>query len=176
MFYSNRLEKDLESAKARTLIWSLDKFLRYVPVSALWDKDRGYLVQNYASVVLALASRQNLAFRPVRKNEWQALGVGVSKGAEGFAPLSYVPEELQAIVRDSSAQPKKREFGIIAGRRLLDEQFTYDNLLQVFGKLSVRARRDPFQIYSRHQSRRTKFFSAAGQRRKADARASPKRG
>jgi CHAT domain-containing protein/Tfp pilus assembly protein PilF len=128
------LEKDLDAAKARTLVWSLDKFLRYVPVSALWDKDKGYLVQNYASVILALASRQNLAFRPTRKNQWQALGVGVSKKSEGFAPLSYVPEELQAIVRDSSAQPKKREFGIIAGRRLLDEQFTYDSFLKSLGK------------------------------------------
>ncbi|MDQ2856996.1 MAG: tetratricopeptide repeat protein, partial [Acidobacteriota bacterium] len=124
------LEKDLKAAKVRTLVWSLDKFLRYAPVSALWDKDGGYLVQKYASVVLALASRQNLAFRPARKNEWQALGVGVSKKAEGFAPLSYVPEELQAIVRDSSAQPKNRELGLIAGRRLLDEQFTYDSFLK----------------------------------------------
>ncbi len=128
------IEKDLESVKARTLIWSLDKFLRYVPVSALWDKDRGYLVQDYASVILALASRQSLAFRPANKNQWQALGVGVSKSAEGFGPLSYVSEELRAIVRDSSAQPKKREFGMIAGRRLLDEQFTYDSLLQSLGK------------------------------------------
>lgn len=127
------LEKDLELVKAQTLIWSLDKFLRYTPVSALWDKDKGYLVQHYASVVLALASRQDLAFRPARKNEWQALGVGVSKAVEGFASLGYVPEELQAIVRDSSAQPKKREFGIIAGRRLLDEQFTHDSFLKALG-------------------------------------------
>ena len=91
------------------------------------------LVQNYASVVLALASRQDLAFRPVGKNQWQALGVGVSKGANGFSPLSYVSKELQAIVRDSSAQPKRKESGMIAGRRLLDEQFTYDSFLKSLG-------------------------------------------
>lgn len=127
------LEKDLELARAKTLIWSLDKFLRYVPVAALWDKDRGYVVQNYGSVVLALASRQNLAFRPTNKDQWQALGVGVSKRAEGFDALSYVPKELEAIIQDSSVQPKQRERGMIAGRRLLDEQFTYDSLLKSLG-------------------------------------------
>ena len=127
------LEKDLDAVQARTLVWSLDKFLRYVPVAALWDKDRGYLVQNYASVVLALASRQDLAFRPVRKDQWQALGVGVSKGAEGFSPLSSVPKELQAIVRESSSTPKQRELGMIAGHRLLDEQFTYDSFRKSLG-------------------------------------------
>lgn len=71
---------------------------------------------------------RSLRAAPLTRIKWQALRVGVSKSAEGFGPLSYVPGELQAIVRDSSSQPKKREFGIIAGRRLLDEQFTYDSV------------------------------------------------
>ena len=122
------IKKDLEAANVRTLVWSLDKFLRYVPVSALWDKDKGYLVQNYSSVVLALASRQNLAFRPENKRQWRALGVGVSKRAENLDPLIHVPRELEAIVR-----AKTREDGIIAGTRLLDEQFTSVSFRKALG-------------------------------------------
>ncbi|HSK70455.1 MAG TPA: tetratricopeptide repeat protein [Pyrinomonadaceae bacterium] len=128
------LEKDLEKIKARTMVWSLDKFLRYVPVAALWDKDKGYVAENYASVGLALASRENLAFRPENKNSWQALGVGVSEKSGDLPALSYVPEELQAIVRETSAENKKQEFGIIEGRRLLNREFTYDSFVKNLGK------------------------------------------
>lgn len=131
------LEKDLAGVQARTLVWSLDGNLRYIPVTALWDKDRGYLVRRYASVVITLASRQNLALRPARKREWQVLGLGVSKAVGGFNQLSYVPEELRAIVREATPSSQKREHGVIAGRRLLDEQFTYGAFRNYLGRYAL---------------------------------------
>ncbi len=128
------IEKDLEAAKIHTLVWSLDKFLRYVPVSALWDKDKGYIAQKYASVVLALASRQNLAFRPANKSKWRALGVGMSKKAGDLEALTNVPAEIQAIVRDPSVPRSAGELpGIFAGRQLLDEKFTLPEFRKSLG-------------------------------------------
>jgi CHAT domain-containing protein/tetratricopeptide (TPR) repeat protein len=125
------IEKDL--ANAKTLVWSLDKFLRYVPITALYDEKKGYLAQNYSNVILALASRQNLAVRPAGKKDWQVLGVGVSKKMAGFDPLSYAKDELENIVRDTSVTRNKNEKGIIEGRRLLNEQFTMDNFRKNLG-------------------------------------------
>lgn len=125
------IEKDLEEAQAKTLVWSLDKFLRYIPVAALYDKDKGYLVQNYANVVLALASRPNLALRPEQKNQWKIFGVGVSQATSEFKPLDYVTEELQVIVRDTSSA---KEDGLIEGKRLLNKQFTRENFFRDLGK------------------------------------------
>ncbi|MDQ3802771.1 MAG: CHAT domain-containing protein [Acidobacteriota bacterium] len=84
------LEKDLEGAQARTLVWSLDGNLRYAPLAALWDREHGYLAQNYANAIITLASHHNLGARPGAKADWQALGVGVSKAVAGFDPLSHM--------------------------------------------------------------------------------------
>lgn len=123
------IEKDLKFAKVRTLVWSLDKFLRYVPVAALWDQKQGFLVQSYASVTLALASRQDLGFRPVNKGRWEALGAGTSRGIGSLLPLEHVPQEINSIVRD----PGTRK-GLIAGRQMLNEQFTYEKFRAALGK------------------------------------------
>jgi CHAT domain-containing protein/Tfp pilus assembly protein PilF len=127
------IEKDLETAHIRTVVWSLDKFLRYIPVSALWDSRKGYVVQKYANVVLALAGRQNLAFRPVNKGHWRALGVGTSKRSGNLEALTNVPKELGAIVNDLASETKSSEMGLIAGKRLLDEQFTFAEFRKSLG-------------------------------------------
>lgn len=131
------LQKDLDGVSARTLVWSLDGNLRYAPMSALWDADKGYLIRRYANVVITLASRGNLALRPEDKKKWQALGVGVSKAVGGFNALGNVPGELSAIVRDPSIISKTRETGVMTGRRLLDEQFTYDAFRSNLGRFPI---------------------------------------
>ncbi len=131
------LEKDLSGARAQTLIWSLDGNLRYAPMAALWDKDKGYLIQRFANVVITLASRGNLAARPEGKKAWQALGVGVSKAVGGFQALSYVPEELDSIVSDSSIAPKSRRKSVLSGKLLLDEKFTSDAFRSNLGRYPI---------------------------------------
>lgn len=134
------IETDLDGVKARTLVWSLDGLLRYVPMSALWDAKKGFLVQRYSSVVITLASRGNLG-KPLPsgpKAAWKALGVGVSNGAGGSDPLKYVPEEINSIVYDPTDRPGVAgPRGVMQGRRLLDGKFTYDAFLGNLGRFPV---------------------------------------
>ncbi|HEX9930041.1 MAG TPA: tetratricopeptide repeat protein [Pyrinomonadaceae bacterium] len=129
------LEKDLDGVQAKTLVWSLDGNLRYVPIAALWDGKRGFLAENYNNVIITLTSRDSLAISPVGKNKWQALGVGVSKEVAGFSRLDNVTSELQAIIRDGNGagQSRIKENGVLAGRRFLNEQFTYDSFRNNLG-------------------------------------------
>ena len=131
------LENDFAGVRAKTLIWSLDGLLRYAPVAALWDKEKGYLVERYSNVIITLASRHNLALRPTEKKNWHALGLGVSKAYQGFTPLSYVTKELQAIIRDSTVLPRKAERGVLQGRRLLNEDFTFENFRTYLGRFPI---------------------------------------
>jgi len=114
------IEGDLKGAGAKTLLWSLDGALRYVPVAALYDKEKGYLAERFANVVITLASRTTLEHQPAARASWQALGLGVSKSFENFLALDAVPEELRGIIRE---QPT--ESGVVPGKRLQDEQFNY---------------------------------------------------
>ena len=68
--------KDLQSAKAQMVMWSLDGVLRYLPVAALHDSKQ-YLVERYRTAVFTPASQSRLRVEPSRK--WTALGLGVTK-------------------------------------------------------------------------------------------------
>jgi CHAT domain-containing protein/uncharacterized protein HemY len=111
------LEKDLEGAEARTIMWSLDGALRYLPVATLYD-GKAYLVERYANVVFTPASQSRLKDNVSR--DWRGLGLGVSLAHEGFQPLPNVVGELHAIIQSSSAQ------GILPGTVKLDGDFTRD--------------------------------------------------
>ena len=122
------IEGDLAGIRADTVVWSLDGTLRYIPPAALWDKDRGYLVERFANVVINLASRDKIKDIPDRTAKLSILGVGVSKPVEGFAPLAAVPDELDCIIEDKttgvlSAKPECRS-GVLEGKKLLDDKFT----------------------------------------------------
>lgn len=118
------IESDLRQTKARTLLWSLDGILRYVPFATLHD-GQNYLVEKYASDVVALA--QPLEDVRVSPERWRALGAGVSKPAGEDDPLPKVEDELRAIVRDEAAADQKPGEGIFVGKRLLNEKFTRMN-------------------------------------------------
>lgn len=112
------IEKDLDDAKATTLMWSLDGMLRYLPIAALHDGQH-FLVERYRNVEFTLASRTRLKERP--NAAWKVLGLGVSKAEPGFAALPAVSQELRAIVRDEGGQT-----GVLPGLTLLDDAFTQD--------------------------------------------------
>ncbi len=133
------IEADLKGIDADTILWSLDGTLRYLPTAALWDKDKGYLAERFASVVLTLASRDTLMLPVTGKENWTALGVGVSKATEGFVALKAVPDELDCIITDAvgtavSLKPVCQS-GVIKGKKLLDDKFTlsaFENALPRF--------------------------------------------
>jgi len=121
--------KDLEKTKARTLMWSLDGVLRYVPVSALHD-GKQYLVERFSNVVFTPASQARLKDAPAAR--WDALGLGVTKAHGDRIPaLPGVAEEMRGIIRDEgsrSVEPAKQK-GVLPGVVKLDEQFTQQVML-----------------------------------------------
>lgn len=133
------IEGDLKGIEARTLLWSLDGALRYVPVAALYDARQGYLAERYSNVIITLASRTNLGLQPSMKGGLQVLGLGVSKEYETFKALTEVREELRGIVRERAAEGAEgqAEIGVLDGHRLLDEQFTFTAFRSHLGRYPV---------------------------------------
>lgn len=134
------IEGDLAGIKADTVVWSLDGALRYLPMAAIWDKDRGYLAERFANAVVTLASRDRLLL-PAEKKNWTALGAGVSAATDGFSPLTAVPDELDCIVTETAATPVSSKpvctTGVIPGRKLLDEKFNETAFRAALGRYSV---------------------------------------
>lgn len=127
------VEKDLEAAGAKTLVWSLDGALRYLPVAALHD-GKHYFVERYQNVTVTLASRTRLSEPPSRA--WRGLGFGVSKGVVKdwgvFPPLPSVPAELRGIIREENQS--QRLGGVLAGRVMLDQAFTERTMERALGE------------------------------------------
>lgn len=119
------IEKDIEKAKAKTLLWSLDGSLRYIPVSALYD-GKQYLAERYQNVFITLGRTADLFDEPPRR-EGHVLGLGVSKQYRNFSELPSVPFELKTIVRDERVSQDNE--GVLAGIRLLDSEFTRQSFL-----------------------------------------------
>lgn len=111
--------KDLDGARAKTLMWSLDDVLRYVPMAALHD-GKQFLVERYRNEVFTPASIPQLQDRS-NVSGWRGVGFGVSKSYGGFAALPTVPGELRGIIREQGAATTG---GVLPGNVLLDEDFT----------------------------------------------------
>jgi|GEM_PF-549471 len=130
------IEKHLEGANVRTLVWSLDGALRYLPLAALHD-GRQYMVERYQQAVITLASRTRLS-DPVR-NGWRGLGLGVSAQWGTFSALPAVVGELESIIRDEDSPgvpttAKAGVLGVLPGRRLLDKNFTAQSFADALGR------------------------------------------
>jgi CHAT domain-containing protein len=117
------MEKNLEGAKAETLMFSLDGALRYLPMAALYDAKRGqYLIERYRVVIYTPAGASDLK-NPARAS-WRGLGFGVSKEVKNaevgsFSALRGVPQELRGVIRSG-----QNSGGVMEGEVYLDEQFT----------------------------------------------------
>jgi CHAT domain-containing protein/tetratricopeptide (TPR) repeat protein len=113
------IEKDLQGAHAKTLIWSLDDTLHYLPLAALYDGHQ-YLLERYRNVVITIASIEDLKDQP-HVGSGRGVAMGVSKDYDGGGKLNTVPEELNAVVR-SDKTPGSH--GPVPGTILLDDAFT----------------------------------------------------
>jgi CHAT domain-containing protein/tetratricopeptide (TPR) repeat protein len=113
------IEKDLQGAQTKTLVWSLDDVLRYVPLAALYD-GRQYLVERYRNVTISTASFGNLKDQS-HVTSWRGVAMGVSKDYDGLGTLTAVPNELASVVR-SDRTPGSH--GPVPGTILLDDSFT----------------------------------------------------
>jgi CHAT domain-containing protein/tetratricopeptide (TPR) repeat protein len=117
------IEKDLQGAKAETVVWSLDDVLRYVPVAALYD-GKQFLVERYRTAVITAANVGNLKDKP-HVAQWTGLAMGVSKDFFGLGALTAVPGELDSVVHNDSMAGSH---GPVAGTILLNDSFTERNM------------------------------------------------
>jgi CHAT domain-containing protein len=99
--------------KINTLVFVPDGALRTIPFAALHDGDR-FLIQDLAVAVVPGLSLVDP--KAIERGKVHLLLNGVSKPVQGFAPLDYVPTELQSIHRT------------YAGQTLLNESFTSSEL------------------------------------------------
>jgi CHAT domain-containing protein len=102
------LQTELKSLNVGTLVFVPDGPLRTIPMAALHDGEK-FLVSKYA-----LATTPGLDLtdpHPIKRERVKVLTAGVSDSVQGFPPLPFVPNELDAI---------KRLFG---GDRLLNQEF-----------------------------------------------------
>jgi|GEM_PF-943033 len=116
------VDAELIKYGATNLMISLDGVLRYIPLAALWDGET-YLVQRYRIALITPSSLRNIKDEPVE--EKKILGLGASRGGQGFAPLPYVRREIRSIVKDD----KKGYEGLINGRAFIDDDFTKDTMI-----------------------------------------------
>ncbi|MDQ3747795.1 MAG: tetratricopeptide repeat protein [Acidobacteriota bacterium] len=122
------LEQDLQdylkSHRDKTLMWSLDGVLRYIPMAALHD-GKQYLVENYRNTVFTKESF--IWLMNEYRADWKALGLGVSEERPNFTALPGVKTELETIVREPNKQT-----GILNGSIKLNDNFkkqTFFNVL-----------------------------------------------
>jgi len=110
------ISKDLDSAKTKTIMFSLDGTLRYIPMAALFDGNH-YLVERYAP------SQFTAYFNQGSQKPWFVAGLGNTQPAPGFVALPSVRDELHGIVREQAG-----DHGALPGFIRLDNLFTKDSL------------------------------------------------
>ena len=115
---------DLQNADAKTLMWSLDGILRYVPIAALYDGEK-YMVERYHNEIFTPTSVSRLDDKSV--NNWRGLGFGVSNPTEGD-PLPAVVDELKGIFRNED--DPNATGGALPGKIFLNEEFTKEAMVK----------------------------------------------
>lgn len=119
----DKLPKD-----TKTILWSLDGNLRYLPMAALYD-GKQYLVERFNHVVFTRAEQERLT-RAVSRT-WTGYGFAASAPhtielngkSMTFGPLDFVKDEMQIF------RTKIYPAGIISGEVFREAQFTKASLL-----------------------------------------------
>lgn len=110
-------EDDLQKNGIKTLVFIHDGILQSVPMAPLYD-GKQYLIEKYAIATTPSLSLTNP--KPLNRQNLQVLALGLTEAANIngnlFPALKYVDDEIKEI--------KQR----IPGKKLLNAQFTSDNL------------------------------------------------
>ncbi|MCA1993019.1 MAG: tetratricopeptide repeat protein, partial [Coleofasciculus sp. S288] len=95
------LQKELKENEIQNLVFSLDRVTRYIPMSAVFDGEN-YLIENYNISTIISANLTQMGDRlPPGTDNTSVLAAGLSDAVADFNPLPHVPQELDAIVRQS---------------------------------------------------------------------------
>ncbi len=118
------LEGELRKNKIQNLVFALDRQVRYVPMSALYDGEK-YLVERYNVSVVPSAALVDMKEKlPPGTQNVSVLGLGLTNKVPGFNPLPNVQTELDGIVRKSTTDSK----GIFPGKEFFNQAFDFDTL------------------------------------------------
>jgi CHAT domain-containing protein len=131
VLFEAAMQKALDGVNAKTLMWSLDDVLRYVPIAALYD-GKQYLVERYRNVLIT-PNRSRLLEQPDLVGI-TGTAMGVSKEydkADRLQALKSVPGELNAVVHSDQVPGSH---GPIAGRIMLDDSFTQTSMEDALSK------------------------------------------
>ncbi|MBK8465333.1 MAG: CHAT domain-containing protein [Chloracidobacterium sp.] len=117
----------------KTILWSMDGNLRYVPMATLHD-GKGYLVERFNNAIFTRADKERLT-RSV-SGSWTGTGLGSSKEHKveilgkkfTFEPLFGVKNEMTRIFGRNNPN------GIFPGEVLLDAEFTKAAMLSSLRK------------------------------------------
>ncbi|PZU96064.1 MAG: hypothetical protein DCF32_22070 [Leptolyngbya sp.] len=101
---------DLRANNVKTLVFVLDGDLKSIPMAALHDGQQ-FLIEEFA--VALSPGLQLISPQPLEQQQLTILTAGLTEGRQGFAPLSYVEDEIAQI---RSILP--------TGSSLVDESFT----------------------------------------------------
>ncbi len=107
------MEKELQSGDITTLYWMLNGALRLLPLAALHDGEQ-FLLEKYRTISITTSSK----IGAMPREQWNCLGMGVTREYAGHLALTSVKEELENIISMENTN------GVIPGDILLDEQFT----------------------------------------------------
>lgn len=110
------LEEELKSGGFTTILWMLDGALRLLPLASLHDGTQ-FLAERLQNVCITTKSKIGLQHH----QQWNGLGMGVTRGYEGHASLPSVKDELDGIICEAG---KGNINGILPGEILLDDEFT----------------------------------------------------
>jgi len=112
---------DLRNSGAKTIVWSLDGSLRFIPLSALMNPQTGrFVVQDYSLANYTPLGR--LETDSPQLAHATAIAMGVSRSYDStLTPLPNVPDELDQIVTDRKVRGSR---GPLPGTILLDPGFT----------------------------------------------------
>jgi CHAT domain-containing protein/Tfp pilus assembly protein PilF len=111
---------ELRKIKAKTIMWSLEGPMRYIPMAALHDGEQ-YLVESYRNVMFTPANTSHIQDNPERI--WKGFGLGVTEHHDPFPSLPMVREELDSIIRSRNAPG-----AVFNGTKLLDKSFTWQSM------------------------------------------------
>ncbi|MBF2015299.1 MAG: tetratricopeptide repeat protein [Rivularia sp. T60_A2020_040] len=117
------LETELKENKVTNLVFALDRVIRYIPMSALYD-GKQYLIENYTIYNVLSADLTDTNSRlPTTIKDTNVLAMGVSDAVGSFPALNNVPKEIDNIVKISS-----KDKGIFSGSEYLNKSFNSQTL------------------------------------------------
>ncbi|MGF1494513.1 MAG: CHAT domain-containing protein, partial [Microcoleaceae cyanobacterium] len=106
------IESDLQQMGATTLLFSLGKGLRSIPIATLWDGQQ-HLIEKYNYSIIPTTSLVDMKYSSLKETDVLAMG---ASEFQDKAALPAVPTELSTITT------------LWPGQSFLNESFTLDNL------------------------------------------------